>query len=134
MKRSYKALVMLGIGAIVAAAVFAAAGTAGSEKSSLNLIAGPVPFIEEGGSGFAIAKLLNAGPSTVTQGDLQIEFKPGVASATPDTYTPACTVSNSAAVTLVSCPLEQITAGSRVGRVVRWTAPQVNEQTPITIT
>ncbi len=59
MKRSYKALIALAIGAIVAAAAFAATGFAGSEKSTLNLVAGPVPFVEEGGDGFTIAKLIN---------------------------------------------------------------------------
>ena len=74
MKRSNKALVALAIGAIVAVAAFAATGFAGAESSRIELIAGPVPFVEEGGDGFTIAKLVNVGPSTVTQAVLHVDL------------------------------------------------------------
>jgi hypothetical protein len=132
MKRSYRALVMLGIGAAVAAAAFAATGFAGSEDSDLELVAAPFPFIEESGAGFTIAKLDNSGPSTVTQGVLEVELtsSPVVTITQIDA---GCTPTTNAGSVLVSCPLPQVPAGGKESRLIRWNAPQVDEETELMI-
>lgn len=132
MKRSYKALVMLGIGAVVAAAAFAATGFAGSEDSDLELVAAPFPYIEESGAGFTIAKLDNSGPSTVTQGVLEIELTSSPV-VTITQFDAGCTPTTNAGSVLVSCPLPQVPAGAKESRLIRWIAPQVDQETELTI-
>src|SRR5215207_1917872 len=131
MKRSYKALVMLGIGAVVAPAAFAATGFAGSESSKLDLVAGPVPFVEEGGDGFTIAKLINSGPSTVTQAVLEVTLtsSPVVTITQLDA---GCTSTTNAGSVVVSCDLPQLPAPGTASRVIRWNAPQIATSEPPT--
>lgn len=135
MKRSYKALVVLATGAIVAAAAFATIGFAGSESSRLVLVAGPLPYVEELGDGFTVAKLINTGPSTVTQGVLQVDFtsSPFVTNVTLDPADASCSQSSIAGGVRVTCNLPQVPAPSTVSRVIRWKAPSVTAETPLTI-
>jgi len=135
MKRSYKALVALGVGAIVGVAAFATTGLAGSESSKLVLVAGPVPFVEELGDGFTIAKLINNGPSTVTQAVLQIDLtsSPVVTNVVLDPADSSCTVTTNTGFVRVSCPLPQVPAPGTATRVIRWDAPAVSAATELTI-
>jgi hypothetical protein len=132
MKRSYKALVILGIGAVVAAAAFAATGFAAAEDSDLELVAAPFPYIEESGAGFTIAKLDNSGPSTVTQAVLEIELTSSPV-VTITQFDAGCTPTTNAGSVVVSCPLPQVPAGGKESRLIRWNAPQVNGETELTI-
>lgn len=136
MKRSYKALATLAIGAIVAVAAFAATGFAGAESSKLVLFGGPAPFVEEeGGDGFTIAKLINSGPSTVTQAVLQVDLtsSPVVTNVRLDPADSSCTVTPNTGFVRVSCNLPQVPAPGTASRVIRWDTPGVNAATPLTI-
>lgn len=132
MNRSRKSLLGLAAGAVAAAALFAATGLAAAEDSELKLIAGPVPFVEEGGDGFTIAKLVNNGPSTVTQAVLEVTFtsSPVITNVTHDT---SCTTVTGTSTVVVSCPLPQTATGGTASRVIRWAAPSiVSAATPST--
>jgi hypothetical protein len=133
MKRSYKALIALAIGAIVAAAAFAATGFAGSEKSTLNLFAGPVPFVEEGGDGFTIAKLINVGPSTVTQALLEVTLTSSPVVTITQLDAGCTSATNPGVSVVVSCDLPQLPAPGTASRVIRWDAPAVDLATPLVI-
>jgi hypothetical protein len=134
-KRSNKALIAVAIGAIVAVAAFAATGFAGAESSRIELIAGPVPFVEEGGDGFTIAKLVNVGPSTVTQAVLHVDLTstPLLENVHLDPADPSCTVTTNTGFVRVSCDLPQVPAPGTETRVIRWKAPAVSAATALTI-
>ena len=135
MQRSYKALIALGVGAIVGAAAFATMGFAGAESSRLVLVSGPVPYVEELGDGFTIAKLINTGPSTVTQAVLQVDLTsdPVVTNVVLDPADASCTVTTNTGFVRVSCNLPQAAAPSTTSRVIRWKAPAVSAETPLTV-
>ena len=135
MKRSYKALIALGVGAIVGATGFATMGFAGAESSRLVLVSGPVPYVEELGDGFTIAKLINTGPSTVTQAVLQVDLtsNPVVTNVVLDPDDTSCTVTPNTGFVRVSCNLPQASAPSTISRVIRWKAPAVSVETPLTV-
>lgn len=135
MKRSHKVFGGLAIGAIVAAAAFATTGVAGSESSKLLLVAGPVPYVEELGDGFTVAKLINTGPSTVTQGVLQVDFTsdPAVTDVRLDPADTSCSQSSIPGGLRVTCNLPQVPAPGTESRVIRWKAPSVTTKTPLTI-
>lgn len=128
MRRFRKTLVGLAVGAVGAISLFAANGFAGAEDSGLRLFAGPVPFIEEGGDGFTIAKLVNNGPSTVTQAVLEVTFasSPPITNVTHDA---SCTSATGTSTVVVSCPLPQIANGGSAARVIRWNAPLIGSAT-----
>ena len=136
MKRSFMAVIALGVGALVGAAAFATGGFAGAETSRLDLIAGPAPYVEELGDGFTIAKLVNNGPSTVTQAVLNVDLtsSPLVSNVVLDPADSSCTVTRNVGFVRVSCDLPQAPAPSTTARVIRWKAPAVGLETPLTIT
>jgi hypothetical protein len=96
------------------------------------LVAAPFPYIEESGEGFTIAKLDNSGPSTVTQAVLEVELTSSPV-VTITQFDAGCTPTTNAGSVLVSCPLPQVPAGGKESRLIRWNAPEVEEETDLTI-
>jgi hypothetical protein len=135
LRRFRTTIAALGIVVALATAAFATSSFAGSESTTLRAVAGPVPFVESDGDGFATAKFLNNGPSTVNQGLLQIKFEPGVADATFDSTCTQVVDPSTTLVIRVDCELGQVPPSpAGVSRVVYWTAPHVEVNTPLTIT
>jgi hypothetical protein len=130
-KRFPKHIAALGL-VLAAAAAYAAMSLASAEQSSLKMILAPTPFIEEGGNGFVIGQLHNSGPTTVNQGVMRIDIVPGVNNVTVDD--PNAVVTSTPTLTRIESELGQVTAGTTVSRVVRWTAPLVSAATDLTST
>jgi hypothetical protein len=133
-KRFRTTIAALGIVVALATTAFATSSFAAAENTTLRAIVGPLPFVESDGDGFATAKFLNNGPSTVNQGLLQIKFDPGVAEATFDSNCTQVVSPSTALVVRVDCELGQVQPSPiGVQEVVFWTAPHVEVATPLTI-
>jgi hypothetical protein len=134
LKRFRTTIAALGIVVALATTAFATSSFAASESTTLRAVVGPLPFVESDGDGFATAKFLNNGPSTVTQGLLQIKFDPGVVEATFDANCTQVVSPSTALVVRVDCELGQVPPSPiGVQEVVYWTAPHVEVATPLTI-
>ena len=125
----------ISIVAIAAAATVAAVAVAGSENTRVELAIAPVPYIESGTSGFAVAKFFNDGPSTVTQGRLELDFIPAlsmsVALDAGCSGPVAVTRADGVGVSRISCDLGRIPP-STIKRSIRWT-PSVATTTELKV-